>query len=137
LFVAHLPRHPHSLAHAARIGAVTDRAAVAKIFVGSARSWKAREVMLLNDPLVAVTLGGRAHVDRVAGLEHVGDCDRLAEFQLALAALLELGGANPGRNLTLRKMTARGTTHTAQLLLAEGDLHGFVTVGRFGLDLCD
>src|SRR5208283_5020309 len=126
---------PHPLAHAPGIRTVSDRAAMAKVFVRSARPRKTREVMALDDALVAVTLGGRAHVNRVANLEHVADRDRLSELQLAVAAPSEFDGLDAGRDLALGKMTARRAADPAQLPLAEGDLDRFVTVSRLGLDL--
>src|SRR5208337_2106133 len=88
--VAHLPRHPHALAHAAGVRAVTDRAAVAKIFVGAVRARESGEMMALDDAGVAVAFRYASYVHLVADLEHVGRRDWLSELQLTFAAAFEL-----------------------------------------------
>src|ERR1700757_5250319 len=79
--VTQLSRHPHPLAHPARIGTVADRATVTKILVRAARTGKAGEVMTPDDAGVAASLGSPRYVDRVARLEHVGGRDILARLE--------------------------------------------------------
>src|SRR6185437_14619749 len=88
--VTQLPRHPHPLAHAARIRAITDRAAVAEILVRAVRTGKAGKVMAPDDTSVAAPLGSSRDVDPVARLEDVGGGDILTRLEFTFAAAIEL-----------------------------------------------
>src|SRR5271170_1651854 len=66
LLVPHLSGHPQTLAHPARIGAVTDRATVPEILMSPVRAGKSGEMMPLDYPGVAMALGNSAYVDRIA-----------------------------------------------------------------------
>src|SRR5271155_4370425 len=69
--VAHLTRHPHPLAHAPGIRTVTNRSAMAEIFVGSVRAGESREMMPLDNPGVAMPFRDSGYIDLVADLEYI------------------------------------------------------------------
>src|ERR1700688_3427515 len=112
--IAHLSRHPHPFAHAARIRAVADRAAVAEVLVSAVRAREAGEMMALDNARVSVTLRHRGHIDLVADLEHVARRDWLAEGEIALAATLELARLDSRRDFRARKMSALAAGHPGQ-----------------------
>src|SRR5439155_24131899 len=136
-FVAHLPRHPEALAHAARIRPVSDRAAVAKVLVRSTRAGKSGEMMALDHARETMTLGDAAHVDLIALLEHVGRFYFLARLEFAFAAAAKLRGFDSSRDLRLGKMPAQRRADSRQLALPEGHLHRVIAVGRRSLELPD
>src|SRR6266481_1232503 len=133
--IAHLPRHSHSFAHAAGIRTVTDRAAVAEIFVSAVRAGESGEMVALDYAGVAVSLRDSGYVDLIAHLENVASRDRLSERQLAFAATLELARLDAGRDVGLGEMPAHCAGHAAHLALAERDLHAVVAVSCGGLHL--
>src|SRR5581483_8441988 len=133
--IPHLTRHPQSLAHASRKGAISDRSAVTKVFVGAVGAGETGEVMAFDDACVAAPLGYSLDVDLLARLENIADRDGLSEGQLALATFGKLGGADARGDVGLLEVPAFGSGDAAQLLPAPGHLHGVVAVGGVGFEL--
>src|SRR5262249_13266532 len=114
---------------------VTDRSAVAEIFVRSVTARESGEMMPPDNARVALAARYAFDVDLIAGLEHIARGNRLAERDLALAAALELARALARGDIRLREMAAQRVADARQFLFAERHLHGFIAVGRLGLEL--
>src|SRR5512143_2089854 len=121
--------HALVLEHAAREGAIADRAAVAEVLVRAVAGGKAAEAVPLDDAGVAASLGDAGHVDLVALLEQRLDGDLVAGGQrrgalveAELAQHLEYALAG------LHAVLARRLGGALRLLVTEADLDGRIAV---------
>src|SRR5215210_2973216 len=130
--VAHLARHLLALEYARRVGGSTDGARLPDV-VRAVTHRAAGETVALDGPLEALALGGRAHVDLVAGLEDVG-ADALADLAPHAA---QLSDGLAGRHVELRESTSPGLVDPARVYGPEAYLHGLVAVVFVGADRRD
>src|SRR5262245_43318020 len=82
LFMTPVTGHLFSLAYSSGKRTVTDRAAMAEVFVGAMGAGKTTEGPALNHAGEAMSLGGAGNIDAVADLKHVADFDLLANLVL-------------------------------------------------------
>ena len=106
-----------------------------EVLVGAVRAGETAELVTLHHAGSAAALADPAHVDDVAGREHVADPHVLADLELRVGADVELAQHAERTLVGLRDVTTHRLPDPALFLRTEAELHGGVAVARRRLRL--
>src|SRR5690606_14007838 len=104
-----------------------DRAGLAVVAVGTVRGVAATEAVTLHDTGGALASGRADDVDLRPGREHVG-AELLTDGVLVVLGGADLGNETARRGAGLLEVALEGLGDATRVDLAEGELHGVVTV---------